>query len=187
MGEINATEIKKGMRIKFDNELYEVLEYEHIAPGNWRAMVQVKLRNLKTTNTTEYRFRSTDRVQVMMIEQTPAEYLYQKDTFYIFMNTETYEEVSIEQGLLKEKTRYLKENQSVMLTYCEGVLIDVQLPITVDLKIVETAPPLKTATITNVSKPATLETGLVVQVPSFIQQDEVIRIDTRDGRYVERV
>ncbi|MDI6786930.1 MAG: elongation factor P [Planctomycetota bacterium] len=187
MSTINATEIKKGMTIKFNNELYEVTDYDHITPGNWRAMIQAKMRNLKTNSTLEYRFRSSDRIEVMLIEMTPSEYLYQKGSSYIFMNTQNYEEISISQELLKEKTKYLSANQSIMLVYCDGNLIDVQLPITVDLKITETSPPLKTATITNVSKSATLETGLVVQVPAFIEQGEVVRVDTRDGRYMERV
>jgi elongation factor P len=187
MSTINTTEIKKGMTIKFNNELYEVLDYDHVTPGNWRGMVQVKMRNIKTNSTIEYRFRTSERVEQMPMEQLPAEYLYQKGPSHIFMNSENYEEVSIPTEFIQDKIKYFASNQSVMLIYCDGSLINVQLPVTVDLKIVETDPPLKTATITNVSKPATLETGLVVQVPAFIEQGETIRIDTRDGSYVERV
>ena len=187
MPTINATEIKKGITIKFNNELYEVLDYEHITPGNWRAMIQVKMRNIKTDSTLEYRFRSSDRVEHMLIEKLPAEYLYQKGPSFIFMNTENYEEITVPEEAMQDKTKYLVSNLSVMIIYCDDTLINVQLPITVDLKITETDPPLKTATITNVSKPATVETGLVVQVPAFVKQGETIRIDTRDGKYIERV
>jgi len=187
MSTINATEIKKGMTIKFNNELYEVLDYDHITPGNWRAMIQVKMRNIKTNSTLEYRFRSSDRVEQMPIEQLPAAYSYQKGSSLVFMNTENYEEVSVPAEFVGDKIKYFSSNQSVMLIYCDSSLINVQLPVTVDLKIIETDPPLKTATITNVFKPATLETGLVVQVPAFVESGEIIRIDTRDGSYVERV
>lgn len=187
MSTINATEIKKGMVIKFNNELYVVADYDHVTPGNWRAMMQVKMRNVKTGSTLEYRFRSVDKVEQLSVELKPADYLYQKGNFFVFMSTENYEEISIALDALKDKAKYMKENQSVMLAYCDGGLIDVQLPVTVDLKITETTPPLKTATITNVAKPAIMETGLVVQVPAFIEQGETIRVDTRDGSYVERV
>lgn len=187
MATINATEIKKGMTIKFEGELYEIVDYDHVTPGNWRAMVQAKMRKLKTNNTMEYRFRASDRVEVMPVELRPTEYLYQKGTNFIFMNNENYEEISLSQDVLKDKTKYMTPNMTVMLVYCDGNLLDVQLPINVDMKITETDPPLKTATITNVSKPAILETGLVVQVPAFVEKGEVIRIDTRDGKYVERV
>ncbi len=187
MSTINATDIKKGMIIKFNNDLYEVADYDHVTPGNWRAMMQVKMRSVKTGSTLEYRFRSVDKVEQLSVELRPVDYLYQKGNFFVFMSTENYEEVSINLDVLKDKAKYMKENLSVMLVYCDEGLIDVQLPVTVDLKITDTTPPLKTATITNVSKPATMETGLVVQVPAFIELGETIRIDTRDGRYVERV
>ena len=181
------SEFRTGAAIRFNNDIWIITEFHHVTPGNWRAMMQVKMRSVKTGSTLEYRFRSVDKVEQMAVEVKPADYLYQKGNFFVFMSTENYEEISISLDVLKEKAKYMKENQSVMLVYCDGGLIDVQLPVTVDLKITETTPPLKTATITNVSKPATMETGLVVQVPAFIELGETIRIDTRDGRYVERV
>ncbi|MBI4712173.1 MAG: elongation factor P [Planctomycetes bacterium] len=187
MSIINATEIRKGIIIKFNNELYEVAEYNHVAPGNWRAMVQAKLRNIKTGSIAENRFRSTDRVEVVMMEAVPAQYSYQKGKTFVFMNSSTYEEIDVDEAFLRDKQKYLLPDEEVMLQYCDGELLNVQLPITVNLKITQTAPALKTATITNVSKPATLETGLVIQVPAFVQQDEVVKVDTRDGRYIERV
>ena len=187
MSIINSTEIKNGMTIKFNGELYEVLEYDHVTPGNWRAMIQVKMRNIKTNSTLENRFRANDRVEQMAIEVVPAEFMYEKGSQMVFMNTENYEEIPISKDVLKDKVKYLIANQPVSIIYCDGSFIDVSLPIIVELKIVDTSPTLKTATITNVAKPATLETGLVVQVPAFVQQGEVVRIDTRDGKYVERV
>ena len=184
---INATEIKKGIIIKFDNELYEVVDYQHVTPGNWRAMVQTKLRNIKTNNVKEHRFRSSDRMEVITIEQVPVEFLYQKGEEYVFMNQTNYEEITLSQEVLSESAVYLRPNLEVLLNYYDGAPVGIQLPVTVDLKIIETAPPLKTATITNVYKPATCENGLVVPVPPFVETGETIRVDTRDGHYVERV
>jgi len=187
MGIINSTEIKVGMTIKWENELYEVLDYDHVTPGNWRAMMQVKMRNIKTNSTTEYRFRANDRVEQMSIDARPADYMYTKGNLVVFMSTENYEEISLEKEVLKEGLKYLTPNLAVLLIYCDGDLINVQLPLNIEMKIVDTAPPLKTATITNMAKPATLESGLVVQVPAFIESGEIIKIDTRDGKYIERV
>lgn len=184
---INATEIKKGIIIKLDNELYEVVNYQHITPGNWRAMVQSKLRNIKTNSTKEQRFRSTDRIEVINVEQVPAEFLYKQGNDYIFMNHTNYEEITLTQEILGDAVAYFTSNLELLINYYEGAPVGVQLPMTVDLKVTQTAPPLKTATITNVHKPATLENGLVVPVPSFVETGETIRIDTRDGHYVERV
>lgn len=186
MSIINATEIRKGIIIKFNNDLCEVVEYNHVAPGNWRAMVQAKLKNIKTGSIAENRFRSTDRVEVIQMEAVQAQFSYQKGTNFIFMDSSTYEEITVNEELLKDKQKYLMPDLEVMLQYCNGELLNVQLPITVALKIIQTAPALKTATITNVSKPATLETGLVIQVPAFVQEGEVVKVDTRDGRYMER-
>jgi len=123
----------------------------------------------------------------MAIDAIPAEYSYDKGTASIFINTENYEEIPLEKSIIKDKLPYLTSNQPVLLVYCDGFLINVQLPMNVELKIVETSPTLKTATITNVAKPAVMETGLVVQVPAFVEQGEVIKVDTRDGSYIERV
>ncbi len=187
MSMISATEIRTGIIIKFNNELHEVVDYTHVAPGNWRAMVQAKMRNLKTDNTTEYRFRSSDKVEHMTVEGVPAQFSYQKGDGFVFMNSATYDEIHVNKELIGHKADYLMAGLEVTLYYCEEAVIEVRLPVTVDLKITQTDPPLKTATITNVNKPATLETGLVVNVPAFIEIGEVIKVDTRDNSYVGRV
>ncbi|MFA5794578.1 MAG: elongation factor P [Candidatus Brocadiia bacterium] len=184
---ISATEIRNGIIIKFNNELHEVVDYTHVAPGNWRAMVQAKMRNLKTNKTTENRFSSSDKVEHMMVEGIPAQFSYKKGNEFVFMNSENYEEIHVDKELLGTKAPYLIGGLEVTLYYCEGSVIEVRLPVTVDLKITQTDPPMKTATITNVNKPATLETGLIVNVPPFIEIGEVIKVDTRDNSYVGRV
>lgn len=175
------------MFIKLDNEVYEVTEYTHITPGNKRAIIQTKLKSFRNDNTIEERFSSSDKIEVAIIEQVPVEFLYRKGNDYVFMNQNTYEEVILSKDLLGESILYLTPNLELKVNHCDDETIGIVLPVTVDLKIVETEPALKTATITNVHKSAKLETGLTVQVPPFVGQDEIIRVDTRDGKYVERV
>lgn len=184
---LNATEIRKGMIIKHQDEIYEVLDVQHITPGNWRAMVQTKLRNVKTGSATEYRFRSNDRVEQVLTELKPMEFLYVSGTNFVFMDMTSYEELHLPAEVVGNAVQFMLPNTSVMISYLDGNPVGVQLPTTVDLKVVETEPPLRGATITNQFKPAKLETGLVVQVPSFVERNEIIRVDTRSGEYVERV
>lgn len=184
---ISATEIRKGMVIKFEDQPYIIVDYEHIAPGNWRAMVQVKMRRLKQGSVREWRFRSEDKVEQVFVEVVPMEYLYPEGDRFVFMNMATYDQISLAKEIVGDGTKYLKSNIEVLVNYYEGEPISVQLPMTVELKIVGTEPGLKGATVTNVYKTAQLETGAVIQVPPFVQQGEVIRVDTRDGKYIERV
>ena len=184
---ISATEIRKGMVIKFENQPYVIVDYDHVTPGNWRAMVQVKMRHLKQGSMRDWRFRSEDKIEQIFIEVIPMEYLYAEGDHFVFMNLSTYDQISLSREIMADGIKYLKSNSEVMVNYYEGQAIGIQLPITVDLKVNHTEPGLKGATVTNVYKPATLETGVVVQVPSFIVIGEVIRVDTRDGKYIERV
>lgn len=184
---INATEIKKGMVLNFEGQLWVVLSYEHITPGNWRAMVKARLRNLKTGNSKEQRFSANDRVDVATIEQKEMEFLYAKGDQFLFMDLATYEECSLSRELLADAAWYLLPNTEVKVNLYEGAAVSVELPTTVALLVKETDPVLKGSTVTNQFKPATLETGLVVQIPSFVSVGERVRVDTRDGSYVERV
>lgn len=184
---INATDIKRGMIIKFNDAPCLVLSYEHITPGNKRAMIQAKLRNLKQGNTVEHRFRSGDRLEQVYVDAQPMEYLYQDGEQFIFMNPSTYDQMPLSREVVSEVLPYLKSNIEVTVNYYDNEPISIDLPHTVDLKITQTDPGLKGATVTNVHKPATLETGVVVNVPPFIEQGETIRVDTRTGKYVERV
>jgi elongation factor P len=183
---IPATQIKKGMVIIHNGELHQVVSFHHVTPGNWRGMVQTKLRNLKTGAIIENRFRSEDRIDRATLEQHEMEYLYQDGEQFCFMNTETYEQVFLNKDTLEDTLPFLKSNTKLAVDFYEGQAINIDLPMTVDLKVVETEPGIKGATATRTTKPATLETGLVVQVPVFIDRGDVIRVDTSDKKYIER-
>jgi elongation factor P len=184
---VSATQLKKGMTIKLNGELFQVFSTLHVTPGNWRGMVQTKLRNLMTGSMIEHRFRSEDRVERAFLEEKEMEYLYNDGSDYHFMDTQTYEQTHLSKEYLGDSVMYLVPNTKIKVEFYEGKAIGVELPASVDLKVVETEPSLKGATISNVNKPATLETGLVIQVPPFIGAGEVIRVDTNEGKYLERV
>jgi len=181
-----ATQLRAGMIIKHQNDLWRVMNVVHITPGNWRGMVQTKLRNLRSGTQTENRFRSEDKVDRVTFEQHPMEFLYEADGQYHFMNTENYEQIALDAEALGDAVNYLTANLAVQVEFYEGKPMGVMLPRTVDLKVVQTDPALKSATVTNVLKPATVETGAVVQVPGFVAIDDVIRVDTETGAYLSR-
>ncbi|MBI4564018.1 MAG: elongation factor P [Planctomycetes bacterium] len=186
MSELQATEIRKGHVVKWEGSLWTVVNVDHITPGNWRAIIQIKLRNLNTGVAKEQRFSSSDKLEQAFIEPHDYEYLYQNGDTYVFMNQENFEQIELHKDLLGDDVKWLKENLPVKINFLEGRAISVELPFTVELNVVRTEPALKGATITNVYKPATLETGAVVQVPPFITEGETIRVDTREGKYLER-
>jgi len=183
---IPATQLRAGMIIQHQNGLWRVMNVVHVTPGNWRGMVQTKLRNLKAGTQTEHRFRSEDKVERVSLEQHEMEYLYESDGHYHFMTTETYDQIALSADLLGDAVHYLTPNARISVEFHEGQPMGVSLPKTVDLRVTDTAPGLKTATVTNVLKPATVETGLVVQVPNFIDVGDVIRVDTETGAYLSR-
>jgi elongation factor P len=183
---IAATQIRRGMVLKVDNELYSVMTVQHITPGNWRGMVQTKLRNLRSGKQTERRFRSEESVDRISLDTHELEYLYSEGTDHHFMNMETYEQITLTSDVLGDNVYYLIPNIKVEAQFHEDSPISIELPSTVDLVVVETEPSVKSATVTNVTKAAKLETGLIVQVPQFINQGERIRIDTSEGKYLQR-
>ena len=183
---IQATQLRSGMAILHEGNLCRVLSVHHLTPGNWRGMVQAKLRNLKSGNSFEHRFRSEDRVEKADLEEHEMEFLYAAGEEFHFMNTETYEQVAIQKEDLGTAVYYLTPNTKVMVDFYEHRPVGVELPITVDLKVVETPPGMRGATASNSGKPATLETGLQVTVPQFIEIGETVRIDTAEGKYLER-
>ncbi len=184
---ISATQIKKGMTIKLNGELYRVFNYQHITPGNWRGMVQAKLRSVKSGSIIDHRFRSEDRVEQAYLENHEVEFLYSDGSDYYFMNTETFDQFHLSADLLEDAIPYLVPNIKIRVEFFEGEAIGVELPPSVELRVVSTEPALKGATVSNVNKPATLENGLVIQVPPFINEGELIRVDTSEGKYQERV
>ncbi len=184
---LSATEVRKGMIVKYDDRLQYVMNVYHHTPGNLRSVIQIKMRDLMTGTSKEIRFSSGDKLEQAHVEQVDMEYLYQEGDSHIFMNQENYEQTSLHKELLGEDVQWLKENMVCKVDFYEGRAIAIEVPFTVELEVKETEPSLKGATITNVYKAAKLETGAVVQVPPFIEIGEVIRIDTREGKYLERV
>lgn len=183
---IQATQLRPGMVIKFNNELFSVFSVNHRTPGNLRGFVQARMRNLRSGSMIEHRFSSEDRVERATLDEQEMEYLYDDGEYYYFMNTESYEQMHLTKETLGDAISYLIPQLHVHVEFYEGKPISVELPPTVDLTVVETEPGLKGASVSNVTKPAKLETGLVVQVPPFINEGERIRISTAEGTYQER-
>ena len=183
---MNATSLRRGNVIKHDNDLYSIHQVTHRTPGNLRAFVQAKMRNLRTGAMIEHRFRSEDRVDVAMVDEVVMEFLYRDGDDFHFMNTENYEQIHIDSETLGDAVGYLIPNIQLNIQMYEGRPVGIELPITVDLLVTETEPGLKSATVSNVTKPATCETGLVVNVPAFINTGEKIKVDTAEGKYLER-
>ncbi len=184
---VMGNDLRRGMLIKHNDELHLVFNVEHRTPGNLRAFVQAKLRNLRTGAMYEHRFRSQDSVEKVSVDESEMEFLYKDGTDYYFMNTESYEQINIPEEMLGESANYLTPNLKIQVMVYEGRPIGIELPPTVDLKVVETEPGLKSATVSNVGKPAKLETGITVNVPAFINEGDKIRVDTEEGKYMERV
>lgn len=182
-----ANDLRPGMVISHNGELYSIYKAEHRTPGNLRAFVQAKMRHLRTGAIADYRFRSTDTVERAVIDETDMQYLYSDGDSYYFMNTSNYEQLHLHKEVIGDRAKYLVPDVVIKVEYYEGRPIDIALPQTVDLKIVDTEPGIKGGSATNVTKPATLETGLVVNVPPFINAGETIRVDTAEGTYLERV
>ena len=183
---ISSTQMRPGMVIKFNNDLYSIFSVAHRTPGNLRGFVQAKMRSLRTGAMAEHRFSSEDKVEKALLEQQEMEYLYDDGEYYYFMNTETFEQMHLMKDLLGDATQYLIPQLKVSVEFYEGKPMSVELPATVDLTVVETEPGLKGATVSNVTTPAKMETGLMVQVPPFITEGEKIRVNTAAGTYQER-
>ena len=183
---IPATQMRPGMIIKHNNDLHMVFSVEHRTPGNLRAFIQAKLRNIRTGAMFEYRFRSGDAIDKVVVDEVEMEYLYNEGDSYYFMNTETYEQTYLGRDVLGDAVDYLIPNLQIKVEFYDGKPVGVELPQTIELTVVETEPGLKSATATNVTKPAKLETGLIVQVPPFINEGEKIRVDTSEGAYLSR-
>ena len=183
---ISATQLRPGMVIKHNNELHSVFKVEHRTPGNLRAFIQAKLRNLRTGAMFEHRFRSGDSIEKVTVDQTNMEYLYRDGDIFHFMNTETYEQLPLNIETLGDAVDYLIANMSIVVEFFDGKPVGVDLPQTVDLTVIETEPGIKSATASSVTKPAKTETGLVVQVPPFINEGDKIRVDTAEGAYLSR-
>ena len=183
---IPATQMRPGMIIKHNGELHSVFKVEHRTPGNLRAFIQAKLRNLRTGAMFEHRFRSPDPIEKVSVDEIKMEFLYHDGDNYHFMNQDNYEQIALSAEILGDAVDYLTANMQIHIEFFDGKAVGVELPQTVDLKVVETEPGIKSATASSVTKPAKTETGLVVQVPPFINEGETIRVDTAEGAYLSR-
>lgn len=187
MASIEYIDVRKGMVIVGDNgELYQCLDRDLNTPGNWRAILQLKLKNLKTGSIALNRVRPQDKVETAFLDKRNMQYLYAEGGDFVFMDSETYDQFPMPKDLLGDTMKYIKDNDIVTVIVYEGKPIDLELPATVELKVTETEPALKGATAAAQYKSATVETGLTVNVPPFITVGEMIQIDTRTGEYLGR-
>ncbi|HEY3158959.1 MAG TPA: elongation factor P [Vicinamibacterales bacterium] len=186
MATIQATRLKKGMLVKMDQDLFRVLELQHVTPGNLRGFVRVKLRNIRSGTLSDQKLRSEDSVERATLDEREMQYLYQDGDDYYFMDTSSYEQIHIHSEALGDSVNYLKPEMTIDVEFYGTEPVGIELPQTVDLKVVDTVPGIKGATASNQIKPATLETGLVVSVPPFINTGDMIRVNTETGEYLAR-
>lgn len=183
---VSTSEFKAGMIIKYDNGLWEILEYQLVKMQQRQPIVRTKMRNIKTGNVLEQPFRSGDKFEDLYLEDKPLQYLYRDGDRFYFMDSEAYHEVIVSAAALGEKTGFLKENDEVTGRYADGELISVDLPPSVVLKITETEPGVRGDTAKSGSKPAKAESGAILKVPLFVNPGDRVRVDTRTGQYIER-
>ena len=183
---IPATQIRRGMVIVFEGEPCRVVEFRHHTPGNLRAMIQTKLRSIRTGSSFEHRFRSADTIERASLEQHEMEYLYSDGSHHHFMNTETFEQIALSDDELGDAAQWLTPGLKIQVEFYDGTPIGIDLPPSLELTVTQTDPSLKGATVSNVNKPATLENGVTIQVPPFVNEGDRIRVDPSEGRYMER-
>ncbi len=181
-----AGEIKKGKTFTFEGNVYKCLDFQHVKPGKGAAFVRIKYKNIITGGTREEAFRPTEKFEDAIIERKTMQYLYCDGGLYYFMDMETYEQIPVNEDVVDEDLKFVKENESVTVCFYDGSAYAIEAPLTVELQITETEPGFKGDTATGATKPATVETGAVVRVPLFIEEGEVIKIDTRTGEYLSR-
>ncbi|QRN86544.1 elongation factor P [Clostridia bacterium] len=183
---ITTSDFKTGLTIEWDGGLYQIIEFQHVKPGKGAAFVRTKLRNKRTGAVVERTFRTTEKVEKAHIERLEMQYLYMDGEFYVFMNTETYDQVHLTAANLGDGLKFIKDNMNIHVQFYKDEPIGVELPTTVILTVAETEPGVKGDTANNVTKAATLETGALVQVPLFVNEGDELVIDTRTGEYVSR-
>ncbi len=184
---ITANDLRRGMMIKLDGELYAVLSYQHIKPGKGGAFVRTKIRNIKRNSTVEKTLRPEEKIEDIYIDRRRMQFLYNDGEDLIFMDLENYEQESVPAKRAEEERKFLKEGLEVDVSFHEGQIISIDLPTFVELKVTHTEPGVKGDTATTTFKPAEVETGATIQVPLFINDNDVIKVDTRTGTYIERV
>src|SRR5438270_1234123 len=184
---IQATRLRKGMLIKVGNDLFRILELHHLTPGNKRAHIQVRMRNIRTMSLADYKFRAEEDVERAVLDEREMQYLYHDGDTYYFMDTSNYEQIHITSEALGDSKDYLVAEMTIKVEFYDVEPVGIELPPTVDLVVKETVPGIKGATASNQIKPATLETGLVIQVPPFVNEGDKVRVNTETGEYQSRV
>jgi len=184
---MRASQMQKGQTIKVDGKLYVIVDYQHVKLGKGGAVYQTKLKSLTDGSIQNVRLRSEETVEEAYLEKRTYEYLYSSGTEHVLMDTETYDQITLDDDTFGDGPKYLKPNTQLQVSMYQGRVVVITLPNTVELEVTGTNPEIKGATATNQPKPATLETGLVVQVPPFIKVGDIVRVDTRTGEYVTRV
>jgi len=183
---ISVNDFRNGLTIELDGEVWQVVEFQHVKPGKGSAFVRTKLKNVKNGNTIEKKFNAGEKVETAHVERREMQYLYNDGSDYVFMDNENYEQLTLSREVLGDGVKWLKENMNVYIAMYNGEILGVDLPNFVELKVVETEPGVKGDTATGATKRAVLETGATVLVPLFVEQDDVIRVDTRSGEYLDR-
>ena len=186
MAAIKFIDVRPGMILDIDGVLHRCVDRDFKNPGNWRAILQLTLKNLKTGSTTTTRYKPEDKVEKAYLEGRPMQYSYRDGDDFIFMDAETFDQVSLPAADFEEQMKYLKENDTTKVIFYDNNPIDIELPASVELEVTETEPSIKGATASAQTKPATLENGMTVTVPPFITEGDVLRVDTRTGEYIER-
>jgi elongation factor P len=184
---MRASEMKKGQTVKIDDKLYAIVDYQHVKLGKGGAVYQTKLKSLIDGSIQNVRLRAEETIEEAFLDKRTFEYIYSSGSEHVLMDTGTYEQITLDDDAFGDGPKYLKPNTQLQVSMYEGRPVVVTLPNTVDLEVIDTAPEIRGATATNQPKPATLESSLVVQVPSFVKVGDIIRVDTRTGDYVTRV
>lgn len=183
----STSDFRPGFVMRWNNELWTIVEFQHVNPGNWRAFVRTKLKNLKTGKVIENRFRSGESIDQVRVERKTCQYLYREGADFVVMDTETYDQFNVSPDLIGTGEKFLKENTNIDILFDGSVIIAIEIPVFVNLRVTMTEPGMKGDTVSNTLKPATVETGATVMVPLFVNIDDLLKIDTRTGDYVERV
>ena len=186
MGSIQATRLKRGMLIKLENDLFRVLDLQHFTPGNKRGFVQAKMRNIRTGQQGDNKFRAEEDVERAILDERQMQYLYRDGDAFHFMDTSTYEQIHLDAEVLGDNANYILPEMVITMEFYGEEPVGIELPVTVDLKVVDTTPGINRATASAQVKPAKLETGLVVNVPAHVNIGDVIRVGTADGEYLKK-
>ena len=183
---VNVNDFKVGMTIQYDGNIYTVLDFQHVKPGKGAAIVKAKLKNLRTGSIAEYTFNAGVKVETARIEKKPMQFLYSMNDTYYFMNMNDYEQIELQKSVIGDDAKLLKENLDVDIIFFEGEMLGMNLPDKIAMRVVHTEPGVKGNTTSTAMKDAELESGLVIKVPMFIEQDEMVLISSKDGKYVSR-